>query len=438
MNRIELHDLEYGECIALCGTSEILMVDCGSMSHHLREDHTEIKHCYDALIHRYGQCVERSFLLTHYHRDHLSGFFKILQKQPDYFSRIYLPYIPVDANGDSPLLDFAVFSYLFSPSQTDSFQVNTVCMGIFQILAQKGCTDRIFTLSAGDSFSFSDICYDVLWPRREAYPYDPALMQAAESLNLLFSSPFLTGCDRKLLDCKNRFMGLYRRCCGAFSASGRALPEKRRSLLAHLTDAMTELEEMKEELVLSPLSHDVRDILENPLVTAAYSNSANAASVVFHNRRVKSASFDDILMTGDCTPETIAEISCELYDSYYVLKAPHHGTVSGYSRMFDDIVFSHILITNGDYHAGGAVAQEYIDMQDSIRHCSNTSACKWYDATGTCCNRLSCCYDQPENGGLAIKCPATRSNRDAGCSIYTVRHGQTRACLCDTALPEKR
>lgn len=438
MKRIELHDLEYGECTVLCGKSEILMVDCGSISHHLREESGSIEACYDEIARRYLPYADRAFLLTHYHRDHLSGFLKILQNHPDYFSRIYLPCLPLDSHGGNPLLEYAIFSFLFSPPQTDSFQVNTTCIRIFSMIADRLSADRIFTLRAGDSFGFSGVTYDILSPRATDFSFDPELLAGVESMNVLFSSPFLSGSEAAFLTCKNRFILLYQRCCDAFSVSGRALPEKRRSLMGHLEDALAELMEMKAELALSPLSHDVQEILESPLVMHAYSATANAACVVFQNRREKAASLDDILMTGDCTPEVLSELSPMLYDSYYVLKAPHHGTASGYSRLFADIVFSHILITNGDYHAGGAVAQEYIDMQDSLKHCSNHNACKWYQTAGACCNRLTCCYDQPVSGGLAIQCPATRSGRDAGCSIYTIRHGNVRACLCDTAFVQEQ
>ena len=79
-------------------------------------------------------------------------------------------------------------------------------------------------------------------------------------------------------------------------------------------------------------------------------------------------------MTGDASPETLLELMDQLYDGYYILKAPHHGTASGYSPLFGDMSFAHILISNGEYHAGGAIAQEYIDREDSVRHCTGTGA----------------------------------------------------------------
>ena len=41
MERIELHDVEYGDCTVLVGRSNsILMVDCGSVSRYTRQGET--------------------------------------------------------------------------------------------------------------------------------------------------------------------------------------------------------------------------------------------------------------------------------------------------------------------------------------------------------------------------------------------------------------
>ena len=83
---------------------------------------------------------------------------------------------------------------------------------------------------------------------------------------------------------------------------------------------------------------------------------------------------------------------------------------------------AHILISNGEYHAGGAVAQAYIDREDSVRHCANTGACKWFRASQGCCNRLGYCYDQQSGPGLA---------KEPGCAIRVVGPTGERGCLCD-------
>lgn len=433
MQWLELHNVEYGECIVLGGKrQEILMVDCGSMNQHVRDGEIPLELRYETIGNRYARCMDRYFLLTHYHRDHLSGFKKLLEADEGYFSRVFLPCTPKTAQGTAPMLEFALFAYLFLPPQTDCSQVNTSCVKIFRLLEKKVGSERIFTLRAGDSFPFDDVTYQVLWPKAEDFPFEPELLAAAEELTVRFSSPFLPELEQSFLALKEKFVSLYLRCCDAFSASGRALPEQRATLLSELDEALAGLEAMKNDLNASPLAHDVREILQNTQHAAAYSNCTNAASVIFQNLREREAGFQDILMTGDAPPEILEGLADQLFDGYYILKAPHHGTASGYSTMFRDMAIAHILISNGEYHAGGGIAQEYVDMQDSVRHCTNCSPCKWYRASNACCNRLCYCYDQP-HPGLVIKCPAAVgvAGQEAGCRIRVVGHAGEKACLCE-------
>lgn len=439
MRWIELQNVEYGECIVLGGKSSILMNDCGSMSQKLRQGDISIDDCFESIAMRYEPYPERYFLLSHYHRDHLSGFMKILQKYPGYFSRVLIPSAPCDASGRALLLDLAIYAHLFLPYQTDCSQVNTSCMRIFKILSDKAGAERIFTLQRGDRFRFDEVDYEVLWPRPQDYPFDPELRNAVERLDLFFASPYLSGPAGEFTRVRDRFTALYLQCCDAFAVSGRAVPETRRELLHDLLQAQLELEALREPLMGTPQAHDVQEILASPLVLEAYTVGANAASVIYQNVRTREASLDDILMTGDCTPESIAAIWDDLYDSYYVLKTPHHGTAAGYSSLFSEMGISHILISNGDYHAGGAISDAYAAMQDTVKHCTGNLRCKWFGASGSCCNRLTYCYDQSAGAGLVIKCPAVRPpmRNLPGCRIRSVHMGNTTSCLCDT-LADKR
>ena len=434
MQWVELLNMEYGECIVLGGRDRsALMVDCGSVSQRLREGDVPLEQWVGQIAARYAPAMDRWFLLTHYHRDHLSGFQKLLDTQEGYFSRVFLPRSPLDSRGIPLLLEFALFAYLFSQPQSDAFQVNTWCVRAFRVLEERLGQDRIFTLGAGDSFHFDGVEYQVLWPRVENYPFDPQLTTALEELNVLFSSPFQPACVKRFLQLKEDFLALYTKCGQAFSVGGRALPEKRRAYLGHLEETLEELESLREELNAIPEAHDVREVLQNPLNAGPYTTAVNGASVVFHNVRRNGPGEQDILLTGDATPETMLEIMDQLYDGYYILKAPHHGTASGYSNLFADMSAAHILISNGEYHAGSAIAQEYIDRQDSLRHCTGTGACKWFRASQGCCNRLSYCYDQGSGPGLAIKCheAGRRPGKLPGCSIRVVGPKGVRGCLCD-------
>ena len=135
MDRVELHDVEYGDCTVLVGQNrQILMVDCGSVSRYARRGEEEIDRRFNEIFSRYAPAAQRQFLLTHYHRDHMSGFLKQVKKDPGYFDRVYLPALPCDKRGVNPVLEFAVFAHFFAVPQSDFAQVNTTCLRIFDAL----------------------------------------------------------------------------------------------------------------------------------------------------------------------------------------------------------------------------------------------------------------------------------------------------------------
>ena len=100
MKWLELLNMEYGECVVLGGGDRsLLMVDCGSVSQKLREGDVPLDAWLETIAARYEPAMERWFLLTHFHRDHLSGFQKLLESREGYFSRVFLPRTPVDSHG---------------------------------------------------------------------------------------------------------------------------------------------------------------------------------------------------------------------------------------------------------------------------------------------------------------------------------------------------
>ena len=114
MQWLEMHNVEYGECIVLGGAkNDILMVDCGSINQKIREGDVAFRsYVNPTLVNRYSGKASRSFLLTHYHRDHLCGLLQILKTRPDYFDRIFLPAPPLDKRGTPLLLEFALYVYV--------------------------------------------------------------------------------------------------------------------------------------------------------------------------------------------------------------------------------------------------------------------------------------------------------------------------------------
>lgn len=51
MDRVELHDVEYGDCTVLVGQNrQILMVDCGSVSRYARRGEEEIDRRFNEIF----------------------------------------------------------------------------------------------------------------------------------------------------------------------------------------------------------------------------------------------------------------------------------------------------------------------------------------------------------------------------------------------------
>lgn len=430
MDRIELHDVEYGDCTVLVGHNQsILMVDCGSVSQYTRQSRTEIDSRFQAIFSRYAGARQRQFLLTHHHRDHMNGFLKKLRQDPGYFDRVYIPALPTAKRGAHPMLEFAVFSHFFAAPQSDFAQVNTTCLALFHLLDKTVGSERIFTLRAGDVFSFDNTFYAVLSPEPAGFPCDPLLSEAAEALNVCLSSPFHTGCEAELLRVKDEFLRIFEKCQRAFAPSNREAPGRRRILLDALDDLWARLEAMRGEISASPAAPDIREILDRPVLRNLYTETQNDLSLVFHNLRT-GASNADILMTGDVSDTVLARLAPKLYDGYYAVKAPHHGTESHYSAVLGDLAIAHLLISNGDYHAGGEISQRYVDME-CIKHCTNYGACRWFQTTGSCCNRLLRCWEQTAGGSLTLKCTAAAGGRRTPCGIYVFGHNGAAGCHCD-------
>ena len=230
--------------------------------------------------------------------------------------------------------------------------------------------------------------------RNEPFPFDAILTEAVENLNICLSSPFHTGRETEFLETKDAFVRLYMQCQTAFAPSDRATPGRRRILLDSLRDLLGRMEDMRSDLAHSPATPDIQDILNQSVVRNVYTETQNDLSLVFHNRRSRGPSNLDILMTGDVSDEVLRRIS------------------------------------NGDYHAGGAISQRYIDME-CIKHCTNAGACRWRDIAGGCCNRLQRCYEQPASGSLTLKCAAAAGERRTPCNIYVFGHSGVLGCHCD-------
>lgn len=424
MTFFELHNVEYGECAVLGAEHEILMVDCGSMNRRIRAGDVDF---FDSvtggIMPRYADVPERSFLLTHCHRDHICGFWRILDTDPGYFDRVFLPAAPRGTDGRPLLLEFALYVFVFLNRLTGYAKANAGEVRLLCRAARAVGPRRVFPLRAGDSFLFGGAEYEVLWPRAEDYPFSPALRALVERADALLSAPLLPACAADFLRLKRQICAAYLACCGR-SPVAREDADALDLLLARLADLVP-------RLLLTPPARELVALLSSSAAQETYSDELNAASVVFQNRREGSGGFDDILMTGDAMPRTFGAIEDLLYDGYYILKAPHHGTAGAFSPLLEQVAAAHIAVSNGDYPPGGEIAAAYAGLP-GVRHCTNRSACAAFRGGGCCCGRFAFCGEQPGPGALTVRCPACRpGGPPPPCAVRVVSPLGVRACLCD-------
>lgn len=421
--RVDLHDVECGECVVLDAGREVLMVDCGSSSRVIRSGNIDFfDYVRGGVMPRYRDARERSFLLTHCHRDHLNGLWRILRADSSYFDRLFLPVSPCGEDGRPLLLEFALYVYAFLSRFTVYSHLNTGVLRLFRRAACAVGAQRVFPVRAGDSFLFDSTDYDILWPPQDGFPFPDSFAAAVSEQDALLSSPYLPSAAADFLRLKRDFCSAYLACC----ATSPVLPEN----AAEVGALLRQIGSLAPMLQLLPCAEEISGNLMAG--QRMYSDAINAASVVFQNRRPRAGSSasgaPDILMTGDAPPETLAALQDSLYDGYSIVKAPHHGTKSAYSPLLEEIAADHILISSGV--SGGKIAEEYAALP-GLKHCSSNSVCAYFQSKGSCCNRLAYCYGM-SRPALAVNCPSNRVSRNpAPCGIRTVSPAGESPCFCD-------
>ena len=408
-----MHYVNSGECIVLMGSNnDILMVDCGDTA----------SGSLSRIMSRYSRADSRNLILTHYELDELNILMKLFKIKPDYFNSIFLPISPCDKKGRPLLLEFALFVFAFYLKKDEFRYQNEFLLRIFGEIIEKSQTKRISVLKEGSLFNFDTVEYDVLWPKENNYRFTDLFVSAVDDMDVLLSSPFQPKEAHEFLNLKKEFCSAY---LNAVKSKDVNINE-----ITHMNTILNSILKLKPKLRLLPNAPDVTEILERPSTHTSYAHEICTSSLIFQNKRKSEASTDDILMTGDASPESLDAVADKLYDGYYILKAPRHGVSGAWSHLFNEISASHILISNGNNRLYGNISEEYTELS-SIKHCTDCTGCSWYLRGGCSCNRLNCCYELSPPG-LSVKCPFCGGLKNVSpCKIYVVSSSGRSSCLCD-------
>ena len=430
---IDIVDVGYGECIVFEGEkNEIFMVDCGSMNLFFKNSSIKFKDYVSSFIaHRYKDAQEKSFLLTHFHKDHFCGLKYILKKENNYFSKIYIPYPAINKDGCALLLEMSLYAFSFLKRQQTCTNMSITAMFIFDFLWKNSNAKKVFPLKRDDIFEFSKANFKVLNPFADSFPFSADFVADVEYLDNLLNSSEDTVLISEFFYLRDLFCKEYISCNNLCRECESFRDECIQEKIKKLNFYAAELNKLSKELICIDAADEIISFLNNERTRMNYSIAQNSSSLVFQNEKESSSGLMNILMTGDATDVILNLLENDFFSKYNIIKAPHHGTNVYWSETLNKINCAHMIISNGSYYAGGKISEKYSRNQ-AVKHCTGSEACEYLAKNESCCNRLLFCNDLKKNGDLTSRCKKNLGiSEKNNCGIYLVSMSQDRGCYCD-------
>lgn len=408
---IQLFRMGFGESILLSEDSECLLVDCGSELPNRAKDSSCVYSCCHC-SHHYGKssyhpcrhgsphcngCSRQAFhnvrlelakfknrsaMISHFHRDHINGFIELTDPNhhPISFDVVYIPHI--FTMGEHPnMLDFLLMRYFLEERKTHP------TFSLWDMLINMVKTSTRIKLVKRESHAFSTFGYDhdVLWP-----------VPTRVNLSLVDLSCFKPAAE---------FLS-----SGEHSQSIYTLSDKISEFVVNYENSNGNIswgtvDFITEQLAKAPFYPTFSDNELNKLAKSLRrANLDNEYSIVCQMRGAKK-----LLLTGDIRKRTGKKIllnkfetSIPLFDHFYAVKAPHHGTNSHYLNFGCYTVFDHLLISNGepDSSKRGQISMNYnLKSRNYAIHCTNT-----LDKRCECIsNGLSSCSGKNDHCNINLK-----------------------------------
>lgn len=299
---------------------------------------------------------EFSVLLTHFHRDHVNGFWETSLSNEIDIHTVYIPDIfgMRRAQVRFDFLQIQVLTDLFSSVVLERKPTEITLYSLLKQLA--GTRTKIAFLHSGNEFSLASQRFQVLWPNFNIINIDPRIEKSLIPLLQKFGIvDHGIGFDEGekgpvSIQYVDDFID-------ALSDAYRALAsneyESPQSLMGRVEEEFrkmsqffsTRAEELSKEVSNSFLS-DLKGRM------AGIKNQGNRISIVFQDQPQESIS--KVLMTGDILAADMKKIIAgptkntdgfPLSQKYIAIKAPHHGTHTHFVEFFPPC--NYFLISNG-------------------------------------------------------------------------------------------
>lgn len=360
--KIRMYNVGFGDCFCLRDRGKNLLVDFGTSNNRIGgQTRSEV---FDIIISDMTSIAHKNLLLTHFHLDHLSGLLYMLKRRNSAyeFGKIYLPDV-FSEQKMSRTLALLLMADLMKDFYLPSKQISL--FALVEALCKK--PQKVELLSRGKVFEGK---YQALWPDQDViYAETEQIMQQLE------------GGFETVLEQVIAFADKLRRIVWFMTEDGReGMGKEGLPAIAELDRDFRALREMAGfDLFLDAVE-------EKRLGLRRFKHKI---SIVFQN------AVDgewNLLFTGDAEQEHMRMIAenydgkIQLYEHYWCIKVPHHGTESHY---FDFKAYTpeNMLISNGIYHANSKKrAKEYRTSTQyaGLFHIGG-------DETYMCCSNCDCC-----------------------------------------------
>lgn len=374
--KIRMYNVGFGDCFCLRDRKNNLLVDFGTSNNRIggrpRRD------VFNVVISDLSTISRKNLLLTHFHLDHLSGLLYMMKKRKasGEFGKIYLPDVFSEPEM-SRTLALMLLADLVKDSCLPSHQVSL--LALVEALIRR--PQNVELLSRGIVFEGR---YQALWPDKDVISNETETVLSRLEEDMQDTWDKLISFAEKLRKIIWK-MTLQGKNAGNSAEADMGPPEHKISI--------TELE--KEFSLLRNTSEFQQLLTGMQLREMELRQFKSRISIVFQNAEDGEW---NLLFTGDIQQEYMKMVAdnydgkIPLYDHYWCIKVPHHGTESHYFD-FSPYTPENMLISNGIYHANSkkrAKTYRTSTQYTGLFHMGDGE-------TYMCCSNSDCC-DGCQNG----------------------------------------
>ena len=369
--KIRMYNVGFGDCYCLRDRKKSLLVDFGT--NNSRIEGRPRREIFDLIISDLSTIECKNLLLTHFHMDHLSGLLYMMKNKDSSFDfgKIYLPDVFSEEKMSRTLV-LLLLADLVKDSCLPSRQVSLFAL-IDALLERQ--TQTVELLSRGKIFEEK---YQALWPDT-----DVTQRETDEVYNLLREK------FPEIMDVLFDFAEKLRQIIWSMTDEGKVLSENnQKNIRAYVYERefrrIKALPEFKE--LLTWLNRNQVNLRQ----------FKHKISIVFQNARDGEV---NLLFTGDVQPEHMQMIADNydgkwpLYEHYWCLKVPHHGTQDHYFN-FSGYEPENMMISNGIHFANSKTQSRELRtsplygglfyIPDTHMYCSNCDCCDCYENGCSC------------------------------------------------------